>query len=222
MDHIILTSKRPSTKLIEAFSKLSSATVYEAGGQKGAIASCIKPVFPDFKVCGPAFTVMVPAGDNIMVHKAINEAAPGDVLVVNTGGFTEAGFWGEVMAVAAQARGIKGLVTDGAVRDTLQIKELDFPVFSAGVCIKGTQKDELGFIGYPVNIAGVIVKSDDIILADADGIVVVDPARAEDVLSKSQERDAKEARQFEKLKQGDSTLEMYDFDSKLKLMGLSI
>jgi 4-hydroxy-4-methyl-2-oxoglutarate aldolase len=211
---------RPFKELIEEYAKQSTATVHEASGGKGAVFSNIKPTKPGMKVCGSALPVMLPGGDNIMAHKALYVARPGDVLVVNNGGVTEFGIWGEVMAVAAQSVGISGLVTDGSVRDSDQMFNLGFPVFCGGVCIKGASKEGLGFIGYPVNLGGVVIKPGDIILGDDDGVVVVDLDEAASVLEASKTRESKEAVVFEEIRNGNSTLEIYDLARKLTELGL--
>jgi len=211
--------RRPPQDLVKEYAKQSTATVHEASAGKGAIFSNIKSTKSGMKVCGPALTVMLPGGDNIMAHKALYIARPGDVLVVNNGGVTEFGIWGEIMAVAAKSLGIVGLVTDGSVRDSDQMFNLGFPVFSGGVCIKGTSKEELGFIGFPVNLGGVVIKPGDIILGDADGIVAVDLDEAADILEASKIRESKEAVQFKKIRNGNSTLEIYEFDKNLKELG---
>ena len=211
---------RPSQALIEEYAKLSTATVHEASGRKGAVFSDIKPTKPGMKVCGSVLPVMLPGGDNIMAHKALYVARPGDVLVVNNGGITEFGIWGEVMAVAAQFAGIAGLVTDGSVRDSDRMFHLGFPVFCNGVCIKGASKERLGFIGYPVNLRGVVIKPGDIILGDDDGLVVVDLDEATSILEASKIRESKEAVVFEEIRNGNSTLEIYDLGKKLTELGL--
>lgn len=220
MKNINRRFNRPDAELVKGLSEQSSATIHEAGGKIGAVSSLIKPLFPGIKVCGPALTVLAPAGDNIIVHQALYEAEPGDVLVVNNGGMTEFGFWGEIMAVAAQARGIVGLVTDGAVRDSVQMKERGFPVFAAGVCIKGTAKDDLGFIGFPLNLGGIIVRPGDIVLGDDDGLVVIPVESAGELLEKAENREEKEAEYFKKLENGRSTLELYGLGERLNKLGM--
>ena len=215
MDNIIRDYKKADASLIERFKELDTATVYEASGKKGALYSSIRALFPEMIVCGTAVTVKVSQAENLMVHKAIYVAEAGDVLVVDTGGFNEAGFWGEVMTVAAQARGINGLITDGSVRDTLAIRKNNFPVCCQGVCIKGTTKNGPGWINHPINMGGVIINPGDIILGDNDGVVVIDKNDAESVLNASIKRCENEKIDFEKLKSGESTLDMYGFTAKL-------
>jgi 4-hydroxy-4-methyl-2-oxoglutarate aldolase len=155
-----------------------------------------------------------------MLHKAIYAAERGDVLVVSVGGFVEAGPWGEIMTVAAQVRGIAGLVIDGSIRDSIAIQELGFPAFSRGLCIKGTTKDSLGTINHPVDIGGVRVHPGDVVLGDADGVVVVSREDLAGVLEKCKLRKEKEERIKKELQMGKSTLELYGFDKILQAKGL--
>ncbi len=218
---IIKKITRPAQHLIEELSHFDSATVHEASGGKGALESRIKPVDPKSCLCGPALTVAGRPGDNLMIHKAIYAAEKGDVLVVSVGNFTEAGPWGEIMTVAAQVRGIAGLVIDGSVRDSIAIHELGFPVFSRGLCIKGTTKDSLGTINHPIVIGGVTVHAGDVILGDADGVVVVSQRDLAEVLEKCKLRKEKEERIKKELQMGKSTLELYGFDKILEAKGLT-
>ena len=217
---IIKKMIRPSQHLIEELSQFDSATVHEASGGKGALESSIKPVDPKSRLCGPALTVAGRPGDNLMLHKAIYIAEKGDVLVVTVGGFVEAGPWGEIMTVAAQVRGIAGLVIDGSIRDSIAIQELGFPAFSKGLCIKGTTKDCLGTINHPVVIGDVTVYPGDVILGDADGVVVVSQKDLAEVLEKCKLRKEKEERIKKELQMGKSTLELYGFDKILQAKGL--
>jgi 4-hydroxy-4-methyl-2-oxoglutarate aldolase len=154
-------------------------------------------------------------GDNLAIHRAIYMAEPGDVLVVAVDGHTEAGLWGEIMTVAAIERGIKGLVTDGAVRDVEAINRLGFPVFARGVCMRGTRKDDLGTVAQPISIGGVAVSPGDVVIGDSDGIVVVPQRRAAEVCDLSRLRQEKEETIKRRLREGKSTLELYGFDAKI-------
>ncbi len=130
--------KRPDRDLVKALAEFGTATLHEAYGKKGAMPFYIKPLYPGMKVCGPALTVAVSPGDNLMIHYAMTLAQPGDVLVVDAKGFTEAGPWGDIMTTAAIVRGIAGLVIDGCVRDAETIREMGFAVFARGTSMKGT------------------------------------------------------------------------------------
>ncbi|MCL2669529.1 MAG: 4-carboxy-4-hydroxy-2-oxoadipate aldolase/oxaloacetate decarboxylase [Syntrophaceae bacterium] len=218
--HVLRNIPRPPRELVLEFLAFDTATVHEASGGKGALSSAIKPIDPLCQVCGPAVTVACRPGDNLILHKAIYVAEPGDVLLLTVGEYEEVGPWGEVMTVAAQARGIAGLVTDGSVRDSRSISDLKFPVFSKSLCIKGTTKDSLGRINHPVIVGGVQVFPGDLILGDADGVVVVARQNVGEVLAASRQRVAKEEKIKEDLRKGKSTLELYGLDKILEARGL--
>ena len=221
MAQVIQTMERVPRELINRYRELDSATVHEASGARGALSSRIKPISPEMKVCGPAVTVKVKPGDNLILHKAIYVALPGDVIVADADGFLEAGPWGEIMAVAAMARGIAGLVINGSVRDSQAMKNLGFPVFSCGLCIKGTEKISLGLINHPLNLDNVTINPGDLIVGDRDGVVVVRREDAAQVLEKSLAREEKEKTIMERLRKGESTLDIYGFGDILKTRGLT-
>ena len=175
-------TQRPSDALLKQFQGLPSALLHEAMGKRGALDHDVKPVFPGATLAGSAMTIQGYPGDNLMLHLGISLAEPGDVLVATVGGYIEAGLWGEIASVAAMARDIRGLVTDGAVRDVGPTSRLGFPVFARGVSIKGTTKRQAGFINYPITIAGEVIHPGDIIVGDEDGVVVVPLLEAETVL----------------------------------------
>lgn len=199
---------KPDTIFAEML-KQSTATVHEAMGRRGALPSAIKPVAATMRVCGPAFTVDCPPMDNLSLHHAIYAAKPGDVLVVRVADHYEAGYWGEIMGVAAQARGLAGLVIDGGVRDSRELAAIGFATFSRGLCIKGTTKHGGGRLNGPVAIGGVVVEPGDLVLGDADGVVVVPQAEGPAILAKAVQRVENEARIMEQLRGGKTTLEIY-------------
>ncbi|MGO9115985.1 MAG: 4-carboxy-4-hydroxy-2-oxoadipate aldolase/oxaloacetate decarboxylase [Desulfomonilaceae bacterium] len=221
MLHVIHNIQRVPTGIVTEYKKLSSATVHEASGGIGALSANIKPISHDMVVCGPAITVNLRPGDNLMLHKAIYVAGPGDVIVADAKGFTEAGAWGEIMAIAAQVRGIAGLVFNGAVRDSQAMTELGFPVFSRALCIKGTEKVSLGSINQPLILDNVTIYPGDLILGDRDGVVVVKREDAAEILQKSKAREEKEEALKLRLKRGESTLDILGFGDILKARGLS-
>jgi len=220
MVNVIKNIERINKELIYKLSQFSSATVYEANGQRGAMFSYIKPIDENMKICGPACTVLSRAGDNLMLHEAISVAQPGDILVVNIGEYQEAGAWGEIATVAAMERGISGLVIDGGVRDTQAVKSLGFPVFCRSVSIKATTKKLIGFINHPIICAGVSVNPGDIVLGDADGVVVVRKEDIEEVIKKAEEREKFERGVIEGLKQGKLTLDLLSLRQVLEREGL--
>lgn len=190
-------------------SQFGTATIHEALGKLGALPSAIKPLNDGAKVCGPAVTVQTMPRDNLLLHKAIYEAAAGDVLIVNCSGFYEAGYWGDIMGTAAQVVGLNGLVIDGCVRDGAELDEMGFPVFCRGLCIHGTTKFGKGGINRPIMIGDVRIHSGDIVVGDRDGVVIVPQDRVGEAIDKSAEREAFEAEKRKMIKAGKSTLELF-------------
>lgn len=195
--------------LIRRAAAFSSATLHEAMGKRGALPYGIKPIFPEMKVCGPALTVGAAPMDNLPLHRAIAVAQPGDILVVEVGGGYEAGYFGEIMTVAAQAKKIAGLVIDGCVRDGALIREMGFPVFSRGLSIRGTDKNDRGRISQTIKISDVTVNAGDLVVGDGDGVVVVPASEVAQVLAGAQKREDKEAQIKKDLVAGKTTLELY-------------
>ena len=202
---------RPSAAQLKTAAAISTATMHEAGGKIGALPSGIKQAHPSFEVCGPAFPVMGPPGDNLWLHRGIALAKPGDVLVISVNGHYEAGYWGEIMSQAALARKLGGVVIDGCARDGALLEELGFPVFARGLCIRGTGKDQtgVGAINHPVRIGNIVVFGGDLVLGDSDGLVVVPRADLADVIAKSRAREEKEAHIIGDLQAGKRTLDLY-------------
>ncbi|MCI8970049.1 MAG: 4-carboxy-4-hydroxy-2-oxoadipate aldolase/oxaloacetate decarboxylase [Oscillibacter sp.] len=219
MIHVIKHIPRPDAALVEKLSRHGAATVHEAMGRVGAMERSIKPLARGMKICGPAFTVRAQAGDNVMILKAMREARPGDVIVVDCGRCPESGPFGELAAAECQTKGLGGFVTTGSVRDTAEIIAMGFPVFSSGVSIVGTVKESLGLINHPISAGGVIVHPGDIILGDDDGIVVIPREDAADALEKSDARVAKENKTLEKIRAGESIFDIYGYAAVLKRQG---
>lgn len=192
---------------------LGSATIHEAAGRIGALRSDLLPAGP-FRAAGPAFTVQCPDGDNLWLHRAIYQAAPGDIIVAATGDEQPIwGYWGEIMSVAARERSIAGLVLEGGSRDHEELTAVGFPVWSLGRCIRGTVKDRErpeGAFASEVVIGGEAVRSGDLVVADLDGVAVVPAADAASVIAAGEQRRVKEARVMEALAGGATTLEIFD------------
>lgn len=222
MIHIKQIPERPSQEAIDAIAKFSPATLHEAQGRRGALSSRLKPVDYRMKLCGPAFTVKSAPRDNIMLQLAINYAKPGDIIVVSAGEYEEAGSFGDVLANACLAKGIGGLVTDTGVRDTLQLRDLGFPVFSLSVCIKGTVKETLTAVNDPITIGDELVFPGDIIVGDADGLVVVRRDEALAVAELAQAREDAEAGYIAAYKAGKSVIEVSNLEPVLKVKGFAV
>lgn len=204
--------ERVGADLVTAARELSAATLHEAGSKIGVMPSAIKPVHPQFRVCGPAVTVHGPGGDNLWLHYALYVAQPGDILVVHCSGRYDHGYWGEVMSTAARALGLGGLVIDGCVRDFALLGEVGFPVFARGLCIRGTSKDRdaSGWINAVTQFGDLSVSPGDLVLGDADGVVVVPRSRAAEVVAAARRRDAEELEICRRLELGETTLGIYD------------
>lgn len=223
MIHIKTQFERPSQDVIDGLSRFSVATIHEAQGRKGALDSAIKPIDRAMAFCGPAFTVKGAPRDNLMLQLGITYASPGDVLVFSAGEmFTEAGCFGDVLGNAAQSRGIKGLVTDTGVRDSRELTELGFPVFSNGLCVKGTVKETLGQTGVPLIIAGETVNPGDIVCGDADGVVVIRREEAEWVLEQCQIRVDNEDAYIREYRAGKTPIEVSGLAALLESKGLVV
>lgn len=214
---------RPAPDLIDAFRSQSPATLHEAMGKKGALPFPIKPLYQGMRVCGPAVTVSCGPSDNLMIHVAMALTKPGDVLVVDFKGMTEAGPWGDVLTASALQRGLAGLVIDGCVRDASAIREMGFPVFCRGTNMKGTTKIQaVGDVNTTIVCAGVIVSPGDIIVGDDDGVVVVPQAEAAATLAKADERERMEADFREKLNAGQTTVDVLDLKPYLAKAGITL
>ena len=203
-----------SKELITEISQFSSATLHEALGKTGNLPYGIKPISPKMKVCGPAFTVKTMPCDNMLLHRAYAYAKAGDVLVVNCSNFYEAGYWGDLMSLGAMTKGIAGLVIDGCVRDADDIEAMGFPVFSRGLCIKGTGNQGEGSLNEPIIMGEYIVNPGDIIVGDRDGVVVIPQNRVEEAIEKAHARELKEENVRKELRKGLNSLQIYGWDKK--------
>jgi 4-hydroxy-4-methyl-2-oxoglutarate aldolase len=205
--------------LLERARASSSATLHEAAKRIGALPAAIKPLAPEVRLCGPAFPVKSPPGDNLWLHHAIYAAGEGDVLVIDVGSGREFGYWGEVMAVAAQSRGIAGIVVNGGVRDVQKLLALRFPVFCTTPSIRGTVKNVggEGSLGQSITIGDVSIAHGDLVLGDCDGVVVLPSAHAAEIVDTGERRDAEEEAIFRRLRSGETTLQIYRLPTPVKL-----
>jgi len=206
--------------ILDQLKALGAATIHEAQGQTGAMSHDIKPIDPNCRLIGRALTVDTRPDDNLMIHYALTQAKPGDVLVVDAKSFLEAGPWGDLLTLAAMRCGISGLVIDGCVRDASTILDLGFPVFCKGLSIKGTNKAQPGKVNEPIICGGVAVASGDIIMGDRDGVVVVKAEQASATLTSAAAREEKENGIRKRIEAGDSTVDILGLTDKLKSLGL--
>jgi 4-hydroxy-4-methyl-2-oxoglutarate aldolase len=201
-----------SKELIKKISQFSAATLHEALGKTGNLPYGIKPISSKMKVCGPAYTVKTAPCDNKMLHRAYAAAKKGDVLVVNCSNFYEAGYWGDLMSLGAKTKGIAGLVIDACVRDADDIEAMDFPVFSRGLCIRGTGSQGIGSLQEPIAMGEIIVNPGDIIVGDRDGVVVIPQYQVEEVIEKAIARELKEENVRIELRKGRTSMEIYGWE----------
>lgn len=201
---------RPDPDLVQQIAVFSTATIHESYGQKGALPHYLKPVAREMQLCGAVLSVFAPAGDNLALHIAIDGARPGDILVVDHEGSLDDGPFGDIMAEACMAKGIAGLVIDGCVRDASTIRKMGFPVFSRGLCIRGTAKREAGRVGLPIHLGGIEVGPGDVICGDEDGLVVVKAPDLLALIAKCADREQKEALLRREIHAGKTTLDLLD------------
>ena len=220
MIHVVTHIERPPKELIDQFRRIGSATIHEASGRKGAVDFSIKPITRGVRICGPAFTVQCHPLDNLMLHKALERAQPGDIIVASVGGYYEGGYFGGLMATSAVARHLGGLAIDGCIRDSEEIIRMGFPIFCRGFCIRGTTKTVLGLINHPTLFGGVMVHPGDLILGDDDGIVVIDRTECKAVLEKSIERAEGEKKKSMQLAAGVSSVEFNKLGKVFEFLGL--
>jgi 4-hydroxy-4-methyl-2-oxoglutarate aldolase len=217
---IVRNIQRPDAEEVRILGQLGVATVHEAQSRTGLMLPYMRPIYNSAKVAGPAVTVLCQAGDNLMIHAAVELCKAGDVLVVTTTSESTDGMFGELLATSLRSRGVAGLIIDAGVRDVADLTAMDFPVWAKAISAQGTVKATAGSVNVPVTCGGQLVRPGDAIIGDVDGVVVVPREDVGDVVIAGQQRIAKEEKNRERLRAGEAGLDMYGLRAKLKDLGV--
>ena len=217
---IVRRVQRVDAEVVGTLGELGVATVHEAQSRTGLMRPYMRPIYPSAKAAGSAITVSSQPGDNLMIHAAMELCQPGDILVVATTSESTDGMFGELLAVSARAHGVTGLIIDAGVRDVADLTAMNFPVWSKAICAQGTLKNGPGSVNVPIVCAGALVRPGDVIVADADGVVVVPRQAAAEIARLGMERVAKEQKTRERLRNRELSLDLYGLRAKLDELGV--